>query len=128
MTEEQAELELFRIYESEKNNILDRIERIFRTSLEIESIFNEFIYLDSFEIEQIYSHIWNNLEDFTINNLPDPELKTENILCSYDWYEKGSYSTNIIAIQIIFSDKFIKVVEEILNERDMDYELRNFGF
>ena len=57
-------------------------------------------------------------------------LQTDDILICLDWWEKkGSWANlKFSTIKIIFSDKFIKVVKEIINERNLNYELRNFGF
>ena len=126
MTQEQIKSKLIDLYESNKDNILDKIETIFKTNLEVESIFNEFIWLDYHEIEQIYNYIWDNLEDYIIDNL-DLKLVTDNILCNYEYSDEIKIP-KIIMIQIIFSDKFVKFIKEILNERNLDYELRNFGY
>ena len=129
MTQEEIESKLINLYESNKDKVCERIERIFQTNLEVESIFNEFIWFNSLEVEQIYNYIKDHFEDFVCLNEEIP-LQTDNILVCLDWWEKKGSWTNLkfSTIKIIFSDKFVKVVKEIINERNIDYELRNFGF
>ena len=124
MTQEEIESKLINLYESNKDKVCERIEKIFQTNLEVESIFNEFIWLDSSEIEQIYSYIWDNSEDFITHLESFPA--SDKTLCMINYSTNGFIEADVI--QIIFSDKFIKVVKEIINERNLNYELRNFGF
>lgn len=129
MTEEQIGINLFNLYESHKDKVCDRIEKIFQTNLKVETNFNGFIHLNTSEVNQIYNYIKDHLEDFICFDEKMP-LQEDDILICLDWWElKNSWEDlKLSTIKIIFSDKFIRVVKEILNERNIDYELHNFGF
>ena len=129
MTQEQIKSKLINLYESDKDKVCERIEKIFQTNLEVESIFDDFLYLKIHEVNQIYNYIWDNFKDFICLNEEIP-LQTNNILICFDWWEhKGDWGDlKFSTIKIIFSDKFVKFIKEILNERDIDHEIRNFGY
>ena len=129
MTQEEIKSKLINLYESNKDNVCERIEKIFQTNLKVESTFDGFICLKIHEVKQIYNYIKDHFEDFVCLNEEIP-LQTDNILVCLDWWEKkGSWGgLKFSTIKIIFSNEFVKVVKEILNERNLDYELCNFGY
>ena len=79
MNQEEIELKLINLYESCKDKVCERIEKIFQTNPEVESIFGEFICFKTFEIEQIYNYIKDHFPNFMCLNEEIP-LQTDNIL------------------------------------------------